>query len=282
MIATEAAYNNAGGTNTGAGAKGAVEGANFYSFLQSPATNFLLVNGVEFDVGIATGASAQARIGVSVVSYLPVAGATTDVAYQVGTTTGSAPWVNAFQLSNAAGIAPIATTGCVICTDGSADTIATGIDLSAYTISGVFLKGPAGFQVNGGGSLVAQYITSLNYILSSSPTAGIGYATGAGGTVTQSSTKATGVTLNTATGKITMNAAALAAATIVSFTLTDSAIAATDVLVLNHISGGTVGSYTLNAQAAAGSATINVRNATAGSLSEAIVIEFTVIKGVTS
>jgi hypothetical protein len=47
---------------------------------------------------------------------------------------------------------------------------------------------------------------------------------------------------------------------------------------LNHVSGGTPGSYLLNAQCAAGSATINVRNETAGSLSEAIVIQFVVIK----
>jgi hypothetical protein len=112
-------------------------------------------------------------------------------------------------------------------------------------------------------------------------TSGVGYQTsaGAGGTVTQATNKSTGVTLNTATGQITMNNAALGAGTIVSFTLTDSAIAATDVLTLNHISGGTVGSYTLNAQCAAGSATINVRNNTAGSLSEAIVLQFALVKG---
>lgn len=112
------------------------------------------------------------------------------------------------------------------------------------------------------------------------PTTGVGYATGAGGTVTQATSKATAATLSTVCGQITMNAAALAAATIVSFVLTNTAIAVTDVLVLNHISGGTVGSYTLNAQCAAGSATINVRNNTAGSLSEAIVIQFVLIKAV--
>lgn len=114
----------------------------------------------------------------------------------------------------------------------------------------------------------------------SSASGGIGYSTGAGGTVTQATSKATGVTLSKASGAITMNAAALAAGTIVSFVLTNTSIAATDVLVLNHISGGTVGSYLLNAQCAAGSATINVRNETAGSLSEAIVIQFALIKAV--
>lgn len=123
-------------------------------------------------------------------------------------------------------------------------------------------------------------VTAQSSVKSTSATAGVGYAAGAGGEVTQATSKSTGVELNKVCGAITMNGAALAAATIVSFTLTNSAIAASDVLVLNHISGGTVGSYTLNAQAAAGSATINVRNNTAGSLSEAIVIQFAVIKAV--
>lgn len=105
-----------------------------------------------------------------------------------------------------------------------------------------------------------------------------GYITGEGGTVTQATSKATAVTLNKKCGQITMNAAALAAATTVTFVLTNSTIAATDLLVLNHVSGGTAGSYLLNAQAAAGSVSINVRNVTAASLSEAIVIGFAVIK----
>jgi hypothetical protein len=113
-----------------------------------------------------------------------------------------------------------------------------------------------------------------------SNSAGIGYTTGAGGAVTQATSKATGVTLSKSTGAITLNSAALAAATIVSFVLTNTLIAATDVLVLNHISGGTPGAYTLNAQCAAGSATINIRNNTAGSLGEAIVIQFALVKGV--
>lgn len=116
--------------------------------------------------------------------------------------------------------------------------------------------------------------------ITSSGTAGMGYATGAGGTVTQATSKSTGVTLSKTCGQITMNNAALLATTIVSFVLTNTTIAATDVLVLNHISGGTPGAYTLNARAAAGSATIDIRNDTVGSLSEAIVLQFVVVKAV--
>jgi len=109
-----------------------------------------------------------------------------------------------------------------------------------------------------------------------------GYATGAGGTVTQATSKATGVTLSKSTGQITLNNAALAADTTVSFTLTNTVIEVGDILIMNHISGGTAGSYLLNAQSSAGTASINVRNITGGSLSEAIVIAFAVIKAVTA
>jgi hypothetical protein len=110
----------------------------------------------------------------------------------------------------------------------------------------------------------------------------IGYTNGSGGTVSQSTSKTTGVTLNTTNGQITMNAAALSANTTASFTLTNTKIEAGDVLILNHISGGTnFASYALNARSAAGSATIDVRNVTSSSLSEAIVIAFAVVKSVT-
>lgn len=134
-----------------------------------------------------------------------------------------------------------------------------------------------------GGNLTADgtvAVATAGQVKSSSPSAGVGYATGAGGTVTQATSKATGVTLNTMCGAITMNAAALAANTTVSFILTNTGIAATDILVLNHVSAGSLGSYALGANAGAGAAGITVRNLTAGSLSEAIVIQFAVIKGV--
>jgi len=110
---------------------------------------------------------------------------------------------------------------------------------------------------------------------------GIGYpvGVGAGSTITQITSKSTAVTLNTPSGEITMNNAALSATTIVSFSMTNTSIAGSDIMVLNHVSGGTPGSYTLNAQCASGGATINVRNNTAGTLSEAIVLGYVIIKG---
>jgi hypothetical protein len=119
----------------------------------------------------------------------------------------------------------------------------------------------------------------------SSGTTGVGYATGAGGTVTQLTSKSTGVTLNTITGQITMNGASLSGSTAVSFTLTNSLIAATDIIIVNIASGATVTSnYLLTVgQVSAGSCVITLFNDTASTArSDALVLNFAVIKGVTS
>jgi len=111
-------------------------------------------------------------------------------------------------------------------------------------------------------------------------TTGIGYAVGAGGTVTQATNKSTTVTLNKTTGQITMNAASLGAGTSVAFQLNNSTITANDVLVTKMKNGtGTGGAYLIQAQADAGAAVVHVRNLTGGALAEAIVITFVVIKG---
>ena len=105
----------------------------------------------------------------------------------------------------------------------------------------------------------------------------------AGGTVTQATNKGTGVTLNTESGQITMNDAALAAAAEGSFTVTNSKVAATDVVVACHGSAGTAGSYLVNANAIAdGSFAVTVSNVSSGSLGEAIVINFVALKGASS
>ena len=107
----------------------------------------------------------------------------------------------------------------------------------------------------------------------------LGYSTAGQGTVTQATSKSTAVTLNKSAGQITMNNAALAGATAVSFTLNNSFISANDLLILNVGSGGTAVAYTVyTSSISAGSAVITLRNMTAAtSLSEAVVINFALI-----
>lgn len=111
---------------------------------------------------------------------------------------------------------------------------------------------------------------------------GLGYGTGSGGTVTQGSTsgKTTIVTLNKTNGQITMNNAALAAGASITFQFNNTTIAATDVVVVNP---GNFGTYTASTYfVTAGACGIRVTNISGGSLSEAVTINFAVIKATTS
>jgi hypothetical protein len=164
-------------------------------------------------------------------------------------------------------------------TAGFITTLQTITPTAARTISLPDATGTVALVAGSSGQVVYNNAGALaGGNLGYNATTGVfGYINGTG-TITQATNKATGVTLNSPSGQITLNGAALAADTTVSFTLTNSSITANDVLILNHLSAGTAGSYLLNAQSAAGSASINVRNITAGSLSEAIVIGFAVLK----
>ena len=108
----------------------------------------------------------------------------------------------------------------------------------------------------------------------------LGYTAAAQGTVTQATDKSTAVTLNKGAGQITMAAAALAGNTAVSFTLNNTFISANDLILLN-ISAGAVAdpvAYTVYVSSmTAGSVVITLRNLTATSRSEALVLNFAVI-----
>lgn len=126
-----------------------------------------------------------------------------------------------------------------------------------------------------GVAFLDQDIIGAQYVLSGEQ---LGYTTDAQGTVTQATSKSTGVTLNKPAGQITTNNAALASATNVTFTLTNSFISANDVLILNVGAGATAGAYNCWVSSlSAGSATITLRNISGGSLSEAVVINFALI-----
>jgi hypothetical protein len=112
----------------------------------------------------------------------------------------------------------------------------------------------------------------------------LGYSSAAQGTVTQATDKSTGVTLNKSAGRITMNNAALAGATAVSFTLTNSTISINDTIIVcvsSNTTGSAAGAYTTYVSyLAAGSALITLRNLTAAtSYSEAVIINFAIIHG---
>jgi hypothetical protein len=101
-----------------------------------------------------------------------------------------------------------------------------------------------------------------------------------GGAVVQDTNKGTAVTLAKPTGKITMQATALADATTVSFTVNCTGFGrATDVCIVNHHSIGTAGNYVVQAHGhATNSFVISVRNISGGSLSDAIILHYALIQ----
>jgi len=115
--------------------------------------------------------------------------------------------------------------------------------------------------------------------VTSSGTAGVGYVTGAGGAVTQLTSRTTSVTLNKTAGAITLFSAA-GTTTAATFTVTNSTVAATDVIILNQKSGTDL--YDLMVTAvAAGSFNITFRT-TGGTTTEQPVFNFAVIKAVSA
>jgi hypothetical protein len=148
-------------------------------------------------------------------------------------------------------------------------TVASG-NISACTSTGMVLTTPAI------GAATGTSLTATGTIVSTG-TAGVGYATGAGGTVTQATSRTTGVTLNKTTGAITLfsTAGTTVAAT---FTVTNSTVAATDVIILNQKSGTDL--YDLMVTAVAGGSFNITFRTTGGTTTETPVFNFAVIKAV--
>lgn len=108
----------------------------------------------------------------------------------------------------------------------------------------------------------------------------LGYDTGSGGTVTQSTSKSNSVTLNKPCGKITMNNAALSSGATVIFTFFNSLIGSTDMIDVQLDAAGisSTADYNVWASVGAGAAVVALKNISAGSLSESVGLRFAVKK----
>ena len=134
-----------------------------------------------------------------------------------------------------------------------------------------------------GAAYLDQDIIDANYSLVNSVTGQMGYTTGSStiavSSVTQATSKSTGVTINAAAGQIVTSNASLAAAAEVAFVVTNSAVSAYDIPVIALASGAaTAGTYLLSIAAVAnGSFTVVISNASAGPLSEALTLNFGIV-----
>lgn len=122
-------------------------------------------------------------------------------------------------------------------------------------------------------------LASTGAVTSSSDTAGIGYVTGAGGTVTQLTNRTTSVTIDKLCGSITMFSAA-GSTTAATFTVNNSTVDATDCIVLNQKSGTNL--YDLMVTEVANDSFKITFRTTGGTATDAPVINFAVIKAVTA
>jgi hypothetical protein len=168
--------------------------------------------------------------------------------------------------------APTNASKILIATNGTTDVqLVSGINGS-----GTYL--PMTFWNSGAGQV--RLDTSGNFTVFGA--GGLGYGTGSGGTVTQGTSRTTGVTINKTNGAIILFSATTTAATFTSFTVTNSTVADTDVVQVN-MKSGTADSYIITVSAVStGTFRVQVYNVAAVAVAEAPVITFAVIKAVTA
>jgi hypothetical protein len=129
--------------------------------------------------------------------------------------------------------------------------------------------------VGSGNSFFGGTITSANLRVSGQ--GGLGYS-GTIGSATQLTSRDTAVTISNVTGAITLFSTTTTANTYNLFTVTNTTVAATDVIILNQRSGS-ANSYILSvANVAAGSFQVQVYNYLTVAVAEAPLINFAVIK----
>jgi len=143
--------------------------------------------------------------------------------------------------------------------------------------SGNLITGAASYDIGSPTSNRPGNIYAATSIRATGSTAVIGYGTGAGGAVTQATSRTTGVTLNKGCGQITLVSAA-GTTSWQSFTVSNTTVAATDTIIVNQDSGTDLYQIFVT-NVAANSFQITFAT-TGGTTTEQPVFSFAVIKAV--
>lgn len=184
---------------------------------------------------------------------------------------GTTAWASISSYFDPSGGVSGAAWGSITGTLSAQTDLNTALGLKAPLISPSFTTPALGVAT--GTSLAA---TGL--IKSSSPSAGVGYAIGAGVAGVQGTSRTTTVVANGICGSITLFSAA-GSATPFSFTVTNSSVVATDVIHISQKSGTDL--YTTQVVTAVGTGSFQVTLANAsGTTTETPVFNFAVIKAV--
>lgn len=136
------------------------------------------------------------------------------------------------------------------------------------------------------GDLYAMTVSTLATLIGSvgpvhaSPLTGIGYATGAGGAVTQLVDATTTVVLSKPCGQITTVALTTAGAAEEEFTVTNTLVDANDVIAVSTTYAGAGTPIVAVKAVGAGSFKIVITNVSASALNAVLVVNFVLIKSV--
>jgi len=187
-------------------------------------------------------------------------------------------------------------TNPVLTVDANTGSVATGVKLTgaaatagaaiSVTSSGtneslkIDAKGSGTITLGGtstGNIIATRAIAGALAITSAGPTAGMGYATGAGGAGVQGTSRTTTVTVDKVCGSITLFSAA-GSTTPFSFTVSNSTVAATDTIIVNQKSG--TDKYDIDVTAVAAGSFQLTLNTKSGTTTETPVFNFAVIKAV--
>lgn len=135
----------------------------------------------------------------------------------------------------------------------------------------------------------AWKLTNAGQLLGVLATSALGYGTGAGGTATQGTNRSTGVTVSPnpcLSGTITTDTTSLAAEASATFTVTNSAVAIGDTVVVSQRSGSNGGNTDVTVKAvASGTFDLMVSNNNAGggaAETGAIIVNFAILKAVSA
>ena len=162
-------------------------------------------------------------------------------------------------------------------------TASSNISASGYLVAQNIT---ASSNISASGYLIAQNITASSNISASGTikgqsilaTSNMGYTTGAGGTVTQLTSRITAVTINKICGSITL-ASGIGSSTFQTFRVANSLVEETDVVVVSQQSGTDIYQVIVTKVA---EEEFRISCATTGITLESPVINFAIIKAVTS
>ena len=136
------------GTNTGAGALGAIFGIGGAAYAYAGATNLLGIEGAEFNTFTQAGSSAKHMAGISVVGCQATRGATIDAAIRIGAQGAvdvfgpHGGWKHGIVFTDENGADPFYASSTLIGSQFQVvKTIAAGIDLAGFTMTSYILRG---------------------------------------------------------------------------------------------------------------------------------------------